>query len=148
MEKITDMLKPNEHVLWSKVKKKKNKLKKFFILTNYRWIQKESMSTLDEYLYGILLHADGVMSIDLSLINAVNIIKIYNDTCFVNFFFFVENWGPYVPLLGVEVKLDEFEELLNILKKELDLDENKIISESKNRTWYFRRGYDYKNAFD
>ena len=124
------------------------KKKKFFILTNYRLILKKTSSILDEFLYGTLLNAEGIMNIDLNQINVVNIFKIDKNRYSIGFFFFYEkNWGPNVPLLGSIVNHSEYEELFKILKKTLELDENIIDSRFNNSTWYFRRDYDYKNSF-
>lgn len=141
---VSNLLNPNEVILWKKIKKKRTYYKRFCILTNKRWLQKEN-SVFNEFLYGVLLNADGIMRIDLQDINVVRTYKTSKETYSIGFFFFYEeNWGSSVPLLGVIVNAIDYNELFHILVEKFQLETHVEEFPDDKITWYFRHGYDYR----
>ena len=115
--------------------------KRLYLLTNKHWLQKDINSS-NEFLYGVLLHADGIIKTNLNEINVVRTQKRDNNWYFINFFYFYEdNWPPYVPLLGTEVNLKEYQDLLNNLKEILQLEFQFEDPSSHKVCWYFKASY-------
>ena len=96
---MTELLKkfllPEELILWQKIQVswKIGRLKKFYVLTNKRWIQKKPTNVLKEHLLGIILHDDNTIQAPLGQINVVMVLKYkyHGETYYrLGFYFFFE----------------------------------------------------------
>lgn len=136
---ISELLNSNETILWKMVRERYNGYKELYILTDKRWIQKKKLDYLYKDLIGILADRNDIIKIDLKDINVVFTRYIpENSFYYIGFYYFYEEeCKSNIPFLGCSLNLNEYQELLKIVQKNINLEKHDI--NSLYHALYFRK---------
>lgn len=135
---ISELLEPNEIILWEMVRERYNGYRELYLLTNYRWIQKKNLDHLRKDLIGFLLDNNDFIKTNLNDINVVFTRNIHeNDFYYIGFYYFYEEeCKSNIPILGCSLNLNGYQELLKLLLENINLEKQNF--NSTNNTLYFR----------